>query len=47
MEMLTRLEELYDSADDPSAQNAGGPVLELRSGDELAAELEQFLRDQD
>ena len=46
-EMLTRLEELYDSAGDPSAQNAGGPVLELRSGDELAAELEQFLRDQD
>ena len=47
MEMLTRLEELYDSAGDPSAQDAGGPVLELRSGDELAAELEQFLRDQD
>lgn len=47
VEMLTRLEELYDSAGDASAQNAGGPVLELRSGDELAAELEQFLRDQD
>ncbi len=47
VQMLARLEELYDSADDPSDANAGGPVLELRSGDELAAELEQYLRDQD
>jgi hypothetical protein len=47
IEMLTRLEELYDSAGDPGEGSTGGPVLELRSGDELAAELEQFLREQD
>jgi hypothetical protein len=47
IEMLARLEALYDSAGDPGEETAGGPVLELRSGDELAAELEQFLREQD
>jgi hypothetical protein len=47
VQMLVRLEELYDSVDDASNESAGGPTLELRSGDELAAELEQFLRDQD
>jgi hypothetical protein len=47
VQMLARLEELYDSTDDPSDPNTAGPSLELRSGDELAAELEQFLRDQD
>ena len=39
--MITQLEELYDSA--PSA-TAFGP---LHTGDELAAELQAFLRDQD
>jgi proteasome assembly chaperone (PAC2) family protein len=47
VQMLARLEELYDSIGDPSDANAGGPILEMRSGDELAAELEQFLREQD
>jgi hypothetical protein len=45
--MIRQLEEFYDAA--PSAvdvANPGGPSIELRSGDELAAELEQFLRDQ-
>jgi hypothetical protein len=45
-QMLAQLEELYDSSDEqPGATR--GPTLELRSGDELAAELEQFLREQD
>lgn len=40
-EMLTRLESAYDDA-----HAAGDPTsLELRSGDDLAAEVEQFLRD--
>ena len=47
VQMLVRLEELYDSTGGPGDADAGGPILELRSGDELAAELEQFLRDQD
>ncbi len=47
VQMLVRLEELYDSTDDPSGASTVGPTLELRSGDELAAELEQYLRDQD
>jgi hypothetical protein len=47
VQMLVRLEELYDSTGDRGDPNAFGPSLELRSGDELAAELEQFLRDQD
>ena len=47
VQMLVRLEELYDSTGDPTGGTAGGPILEMRSGDELAAELEQFLRDQD
>ncbi|MGH9134795.1 MAG: PAC2 family protein [Ilumatobacteraceae bacterium] len=46
-QMLARLEELYDATDDPGATDLTGPSLELRSGDELAAELEQYLRDQD
>jgi hypothetical protein len=49
LRMLDQLEQLYDaSADDDTAPGrTGGPSLELRSGDELAAELERFLRDQD
>ena len=41
--MIGQLEQLYDAGDDAH----GGPSIELLSGDELAAELEQFLRDQD
>jgi len=43
--MLRQLEELYDAAADGEA--ATGPVIEMRSGDELADEIQQFLRDQD
>ena len=46
VQMLKPPRELYDSTGDPTEGAAGGPILELRSGDELAAELEQFLRDQ-
>ncbi|HUF98080.1 MAG TPA: PAC2 family protein [Ilumatobacter sp.] len=46
--MIGQLEELYDSTDDSvEVIGGGGPSLEMLSGDELAAELEQFLRDQD
>lgn len=44
-EMVRQLEELYDSSD--FASEAAGPTLEIRSGDELAAEVEEFLRGQD
>ena len=49
--MLSQLEQLYDAGPDvdESADDGtpAGPSLEYRSGDELAAELEQYLRDQD
>lgn len=48
--MLHQLERVYDaSADSVGVEGAalGTPTLELKSGDELAAELEQFLREQD
>ena len=45
--MLHQLEELYDSTDDTVESEGGGPSLELRSGDELAAEFERYLREQD
>jgi hypothetical protein len=46
--MIGQLEELYDSTDDSvEVIGGGGPSLEMLTGDELAAELEQFLRDQD
>lgn len=45
--MIEQLEQLYDASDDVVDVIDGGPSLEMRSGDELAAELEQFLRDQD
>ena len=43
--MVAQFERLYDAAErgpDPRTPAA----LELRSGDELAAEVERFLRDQ-
>lgn len=45
--MIEQLEQLYDASDDGVDVAEGGPSLEMRSGEELAAELEQFLRDQD
>lgn len=45
--MIEQLEQIYDASDDVVDVVEGGPSLEMRSGDELAAELEQFLRDQD
>jgi hypothetical protein len=42
--MLQQLEELYDASADGDVP---GPGFELRSGDELADEIQQFLRDQD
>lgn len=49
--MVGQLEQLYDAGDDDHGHEQGptrtGPSIELRSGDELAAEVERFLRDQD
>ena len=46
--MLEQLERIHDSTDDtPSGIDFGGPRIELRSADEIGAEIEQFLRDQD
>jgi hypothetical protein len=45
--MIEQLEQIYDASDDGVDVVEGGPTLEMRSGDELAEELEQFLRDQD
>ena len=45
--MLEQLEQLYDAGDDVHGTGVAGPSLELLSGDELAAEVEEFLRDQD
>jgi hypothetical protein len=43
--MLRQLEELYDAATDGDVAPSAG--FEMRSGDELADEIQQFLRDQD
>lgn len=45
-EMLRQLEALHDAAGPAEAGPASGSTLPLTSGDELAAELERFLRDQ-
>ena len=45
--MIDQLEQIYDASDDSVEVIDGGPMLEMRSGDELAEELQQFLRDQD
>ena len=45
--MVRQLEELHDLAVEQESDPAEGPVdLELRSGDELAAEIQEFFRDQ-
>jgi hypothetical protein len=49
-EMVTQFERLYDEAESESASPPATDddgELELRSGDELAGEIERFLRDQD
>jgi hypothetical protein len=43
--MLRQLEELHDAS--IGDEVAPGPAMELRSGDELADEIQAFLRDQD
>ena len=46
--MISQLEELYDSSStDEPLDHRRGPSLEIRSADELAAEVEEFLRKQD
>ena len=45
--MIEQLEQIYDASDDTVDVIDGGPSLEMLSGDELAEELEQYLRDQD
>ena len=46
--MLEQLERIHDSTDDtPSGIDLGDPRIELRSAEEIGAEIEQFLRDQD
>lgn len=42
--MLNQLEEIYDAAIDDEMNT--GPELEMQTGDELADEIQQFLRDQ-
>ena len=43
--MVAQFERLYDAAEPPG--DGGGPgALELRSGDEIAGEIERYLRDQ-
>ncbi len=45
--MIAQFERLYDAAEDPSSADASDTgVLELRSADELADEVERFLREQ-
>ena len=44
--MIAQLEQLYDSSTQPMP-GMQGPMLQIASGDELAAEVEEFLRRQD
>ena len=48
--MVAQFERMYDAAEQEAERSAGADQsaggLELRSGDELAAEVERFLRDQ-
>ncbi len=45
-EMVRQLEELHDAALEQERIDADQSDLEMRSGDELAAEIQRFLRDQ-
>jgi hypothetical protein len=44
--MVRQLEELHDLAVEQESDPEGPVDLELRSGDELAAEIQEFFRDQ-
>ena len=44
--MIAQLEQLYDSSTQPMP-GMQGPMLQIASADELAAEVEEFLRRQD
>jgi proteasome assembly chaperone (PAC2) family protein len=48
--MVAQFERMYDAAEQEAERSAGADTaaggLELRSGDEIAAEVERFLRDQ-
>jgi hypothetical protein len=44
--MIGQLEQIYDASDDAVPVDDDGTSLELLSADELAAEVEDFLRDQ-
>jgi proteasome assembly chaperone (PAC2) family protein len=47
--MVAQFERMYDAAEQEAGRPGGEPAgggLEMRSGDELAAEVERFLRDQ-
>jgi hypothetical protein len=46
MSMISQLEELYDSSTQPMP-GTQGPMLQIASADELAAEVEEFQRRQD
>ncbi len=43
--MLRQLEQLYDASTDGDVTS--GPAMQMRSGDELAAEIQDYLRDQE
>lgn len=48
--MVEQLEQLHDVVEDeagPTGSSPAGPSLEMRSGDEIAADFERFLRNQD
>ena len=45
--MIDQLEQIYDASDGDFPVEGVGPTLEMLSGDELAAEVEDYLRDQD
>ncbi len=47
--MLNQLEQLYDAGDNthPGGEALDGSSLEMRSGEELAADFERFLNEQD
>ena len=46
VEMVRQLEVAYDAEAEPGHARVAGPGGDLPTGDELAAELERFLRDQ-
>ena len=46
-QMIAQLEQIHDAADDDIIGESPAPTLEIRSGDEIAAEFEEFLRGQD